>query len=115
MEINSPAKDQQQAIAITNDAQPIFGSWRAYRSLLQLLGEGRILITVDPSATQSLDATAGHKHQEQLIGVFKAQGDLLFVTWKDGSKLNYRWRLEQGELLMTDHQGQISQLRRVLK
>ena len=48
-----------------------------------------------------------------LAGRFRAKNDLLHVVWDDGSKLNFRWKLSGSALLLTDHEGQISQLQRL--
>ena len=47
--------------------------------------------------------------------VFEAKEDLLLVEWKDGSKLNFRWKVKDGDLLLTDHEGRISKLRRIVE
>ncbi len=47
----------------------------------------------------------------KLRGTAVAQDDLLLVTWSDGSRTNYRWRLYQGDLLLTDHLGRTSRLK----
>ena len=55
------------------------------------------------------------RRESELTGTFLAQEGLLLVTWDDGSKLNYRWRLLGHDLLLTDHQGRISHLRRLIQ
>jgi hypothetical protein len=94
------------------DAKAVFGAWKAVASRLFLDGRGNIAIEFDRRTV--LSVAAGNKPTQRITGSFKAKGDLLFVTWADGSKSNYRWRLERGELLLTDHDGNVSQLRRLV-
>lgn len=48
-----------------------------------------------------------------LAGRYRAENDLLLVTWADGSRTNYRWRRQGPNLFLTDHTGRTSQLRRI--
>ena len=50
----------------------------------------------------------------RLTGRFRARDDLILIFWDDGSKLNYQWRLHNGDFLLTDHTGQASQRQRFL-
>ncbi|MDP6469109.1 MAG: hypothetical protein QF918_15280 [Pirellulaceae bacterium] len=100
--------------AHTSAATLIHGSWKAFRSRLRLSSNGRIEIETDRAKIispphEELQTVA----DELLQGEYRADGDLLFVQWRDGSKLNFRWKLNGGDLLLTDHEGQISQLRRI--
>lgn len=101
-------------IAETIAAAPIQGSWKAFRSRLRLSGNGDIEIVTDRAQLISPpDADPSPVKPEFLRGRYRAEGDLLFVQWQDGSRLNFRWKLNGGDLLLTDHDGQISQLRRI--
>jgi len=95
-------------------AAPIHGSWKAFRSRLRLSSDGSIEIALDRariiSPPQADRLPVG---DELLQGQYRADGDLLFVQWRDGSKLNFRWKLNGDDLLLTDHEGQLSQLRRI--
>jgi len=95
-------------------ATPIHGSWKAFRSRLRLFSDGRIEIAID-RVQLILPPPVGLPAvgNDLLQGQYRAEGDLLFVQWLDGSKLNFRWTLKGGELLLTDHEGQISRLRRI--
>lgn len=119
------------------DAVRILGSWKSSRGRMQLQGDGVIrIVTDDPfevevvgaadvktrtakSSSAELaagnDASTRREDDEPLLadtieGTFKARDDLLFTVWQDGSKLNYRWRLHNGALLLTDSEGRTSKL-----
>ncbi len=99
----------------TRAAAPILGSWKATHSRLRLRPDGQIQIHPDR------DARLGRPAEPQdpsaasvtLRGRFESRDDLLLVRWADGSLQNYRWRLAGDLLLLTDHEGHISQLRRI--
>lgn len=90
----------------------IVGSWKAYRSRLWLGPDGRIVLRQDPGPA-SLDAAPAVK--PPVAGRFEARDDLLQVTWDDGSRLNIRWKFDGEHLLLTDHEGQMTSLRRMLE
>jgi hypothetical protein len=99
------------------DATQILGAWKALRSRFYLDAAGNIAIQLDRPTTLSLGPEVrGVSNPPRVIrGRFVAQGNLLRVTWNDGSRLNYRWSLSQGDLLLTDHDGNTSQLRRLVQ
>ncbi len=100
------------------DAAPIVGVWKAYRSRMRLLADGRIFIEHDRVIDVSLQQrynTETLPTQNRIAGRYVAQGDVLQVVWEDGSELNYRWRLSEWRLLLTDHEGLVSQLYRLLE
>lgn len=104
--LRKPARIEREKVADSvAAASTVLGSWKAYRSRLQLYGNGRIVIKLDGKKKQS----------GLLMGRFAANDDLIFVTWDDNSRLNFRWRLYGDNLLLTDHDGQISQLRRIFE
>lgn len=113
--LSAPAMALERAtVAETQAASPILGVWKAFRSRLRLSGRGAIEIAPDTVQLISPQALDGLPVRPELLrGRFRAEGDLLFVEWADGSKLNFRWKLREGDLLLTDHDGQISQLRRI--
>ena len=98
------------------DAAKILGTWKAFRSRITLTADGSVVIKPDDFQTAVAEAADRADPQSAwLRGSFRASGDLLFITWEDKSRLNFRWRLRDEELLLTDHEGQISQLRRILE
>ena len=102
---------------VARDAAEAVGAWKALRGRLLLAGDGRVEVRYDGPRMRRLDFESGEliTPRQRLTGRFGADGDLLQITWDDGSRLNYRWRLDRGELLLTDHQGRVSQLRRLLE
>lgn len=90
------------------------GTWKAYRSVLRILPEGAIRLTFDRRGTYVTTANGGLHYdaqRTQLDGRYQLRGDLLEVTWEDGSRQNFRWRISRrGDLLLTDHHGRIAQL-----
>jgi hypothetical protein len=124
--LREPQHRPQSLSGEIRDAAPIIGTWRSYRSRVKLNSDGRIEIFPDkqitlPVAIQSSGEASNETAHETakkilpLTGRFEARGDVLLVRWQDGSRLNYRWTLAGDELLLTDHDGQISQLRRILE
>jgi hypothetical protein len=98
------------------DAQAVLGSWKGQKGLLHLLPNGRARLEFDAVTTLGLQqqvAAVSRRSAETFEGRFSARGDLLFITWDDGRKLNYRWRLDQGELQLIDHERKCSRLRRL--
>ena len=72
---------------------------------MQFRDDGRVVIIPD-----ALDR---NRPSKPLAGTFEARDDLVFIHWDDGSRLNLRWRLQDNDLFLTDHEGQISHLKRV--
>ena len=99
--------------AETVAATPIHGTWKAFRSRLRLSSNGSIEIALGSAQIISPPPADRPAVGDELQGHYRAEGDLLFMQWRDGSKLNFRWKLNGGDLLLTDHEGQISQLRRI--
>lgn len=109
VKFNKPAEQFKGAVRVAaSGAQPILGSWKAYRSRLTLGSDGRILIAPDPAPIH-LGTRPPHK-QVPIVGEFEARDDVLAVRWNDGSFLNFRWRLEGEYLLLTDHKGRTTLL-----
>ena len=111
------AQPQPDSAQITAAAE-ILGSWKSTGGRLQLLGSGRVRLQFDRPRLRFIDDQQVEdpvRRESELTGKFLAQEDLLLVTWDDGSKLNYRWRLLGHDLLLSDHQGRISHLRRLIQ
>jgi hypothetical protein len=100
------------AVEQARDAELILGSWKSFRSRFRLYADGKIEISLDPKNPETVDRS---QPAQVLRGRYEAHENVLFVTWDDGSRTNYRWRLDQDSLLLTDHDGQISELRRLLE
>ncbi len=101
-----------------SDAQLIFGTWKAFRSRLKILPGRRIVIQPDPRRVVAIDDPKFPDEDgptKRLTGKFRSEDDILYVEWDDGSRSNFRWRLRGEDLLLTDHDGHVSQLRRILE
>lgn len=113
LRFEQPEVNSQEVLAQVSDAASILGSWKAYAARLRLHGDATVEVVTDtPFRFQTADGTAEHVGNE-VAGVFQARGDLLLIQWRDGSKLNYRWRLAGDRLLMTDHEGRMTSLVRI--
>lgn len=108
--LEAPKAKAEPVAQTTRDAAAVVGSWKSYRSRMRLRGNGTIEIVPD-----SVNLLIDPNSPQLLRGTYQARGDLLYVTWTDGSRLNFRWRSRQGDLFLTDHEGQISQLKRLLE
>jgi hypothetical protein len=100
------------------DARPVIGLWKGLRARMQLSGDGRVVIQFDSAKNYPLDKSGNLIYSQRinrLTGSYRAEDDMLFVQWDDGSRLNYRWRLDDGRLLLTDHNGRVSQLHRLVQ
>lgn len=106
--LQAPRLETPAAVAEVRDADTILGTWKSYRSRLRLGADGHITIVPD-----GVDLLSTGNSRDVLQGRFEARDDLLLVTWRDGSRLNFRWRARQNDLFLTDHEGQISQLKRL--
>jgi hypothetical protein len=98
------------------DAQSALGSWKGRQIAMHFLPEGRVRLDFDavqilaPSRDDQSSTVGVGRHIE---GSFAAQDDVIFITWDDGSQLNYRWTMHEGELLLMDHTGNSSRLKRL--
>ena len=114
LRFHEPAHRAEASIARVRDAAAIVGAWKAFNSRLRLHGDGRIVIAGD--RRRQLDRENAQTAQDdRLVGLFEARDDLLLVTWRDGSRLNFRWRRRGNDLLLTDHSGKMSRLQRLLE
>ena len=87
-------------------ARAAIGSWKGSNYRLRLLSTGRFELVWDRRRL-----TEAGSYEEVLAGSFEAEGDVLRVTFEDGSRRNYRWRRAGAWLLLTDHDGRTAQLR----
>ena len=108
--LEAPSIPEASVVPEARDAATLVGSWKSYRGRMRLRADGTIEIVPD-----SVNLLVDPNSSRLLRGRYEARGDLLFVTWKDGSRLNLRWRLRASDLLLTDHEGQISQLKRLFE
>ena len=114
LKLNQPQLSKAKPVKQTVAAARILGSWKAFRSRLRLGAKGRMdVITDRPIRLTRFDGKS--RQPRRLQGRYVARGDIIYVTWSDGTKLNFRWRLRGDDLLLTDHEGQVSQLRRILE
>lgn len=112
IEINEPEEEKIDLQPPAMDAKRVIGNWKAMRSVMQFKADGTVIITSDPKRGSLLDGSDQQEPIEQVTGKFQAKDDLIMVMWKDGSRLNYRWKRDGIRLLLTDSDGRISQLRR---
>ena len=99
-------------------ARQVVGLWKGLRASMKLGGDGRVVIQFDRKNNYPLDESGNLNYGQRisrLTGNYRAEDDMLFVQWDDGSRLNYRWRLDNGRLLLTDHNGRVSQLHRLIQ
>ncbi len=93
-------------VAEVDAVRDVLGSWKAHRSRMRLGADGSFELIWDRKRL-----TEAGTFERVLAGSYEADGDLLYVTFGDGSRRNYRWRREGEWLLLTDHEGRIAQLR----
>ncbi len=116
LRFNPPAALRPASAPGIADAQAALGSWKGQQLSLHLLPEGRVRLDFDAVTTLTMERegnTPSRNAGKQIEGTFTAHGDILFITWDDGSKLNYRWRVQANELLLMDHTGQSSRMMRL--
>lgn len=87
---------------------PIVGVWKDTNSRIQFRADGEVVVQEASHAEgpggPEIRRPAGAAEQI-LKGRFQAREDILSVSWEDGPKTNYRWRLQDGWLLLTSHHG----------
>jgi len=118
LEVQEPRMPETAMASELADAAPIVGSWKSLRALLELRADGRVVLQLDSKKHFRLDERGHYDYQEKtkrLGGRFAAAGDIIRITWDDGSRLNIRWRLTGGRLLLTDHHGRVSDLQRIYR
>jgi hypothetical protein len=84
---------------------------------MQLHGDGRVQIWPDrPGAELTAFGVASSRPASAALdGQFVAVGDLLFIAWRDGTRLNLRWYRNEDDLVLADHEGRVSRLKRLLE
>ena len=97
------------------DGAHLLGTWKAERARLVLRPDGAIDLYHDRQRLQHIEQVNLTRPARRLRGEFTTDGDVLHVTWEDGSQLNLRYFASAGELLLTDHNGRVSQLHRLLE
>jgi len=99
----------------TTAADAIVGVWKGERARLVLTPGGGVELIYDKARPRRLDRNDLARPPKQLRGRYRGDADTLHITWSDGSRLNLRWARRPGELLLTDHLGRVSQLKRLLE
>jgi len=114
--LGRPVVRREPSRSETRDATSVIGTWKAERSRMTLTGGGQIVLEYHAHGRGQIDLATARvvSPPRRLEGRYEARGDLLLVTWEDGSRLNMRWQTADGDLLLTDHHGRISQLKRLL-
>ncbi len=95
-------------------AEALLGWWKTPRGQLYLGPEGLVVLQFDRRGSFEPGPDGTLRYDRPLVelrGRATSRDDLLLVTWSDGSRTNYRWRLHQGDLLLTDHLGRTSRLK----
>ncbi|MCA9177237.1 MAG: hypothetical protein KDB14_22265 [Planctomycetales bacterium] len=121
LRVREPQAWPRETTPRTADAEAALGVWKSSRGRLRLYDNGRVDIEADK--VMLLSTPASRQEAEQLAkqgpprlrGAYQATGDVLRITWEDGSRLNLRWKLSKGKLLVTDHHGKIAKLKPLLE
>ncbi len=115
LHLKDPEIVHQELPPQLRSAAKIIGTWKAMSSKFVLDADGRVKLQFDRRKHYRLDEQQRLDYESpvpELAGRFTAQGDLLQITWEDESRRNYRWRIDEGRLMLTDHHGRVSQLHR---
>jgi hypothetical protein len=113
LRLSSPRRKPPVQSPTVQDAEGLVGSWKAIRSRWSFTPKGRVVVGFDRGATFRLNESGTVQYDKpalELMGSFRSEGDMLYITWDDASRQNVRWRIHRGDLLMTDHHGRVSQL-----
>lgn len=97
-------------------AEAILGAWKSPEGRMVFSTDGQVVNQFDGARNYALDSQGryNYEHQlRQLKGAFQADGNLLRITWEDGSLLNFRWHVDGPRLFLTDHHGRVSRLDRL--
>lgn len=113
MQLAAPQRPAGEIAPSVAAAAEALGPWKAYASRVELRGDGRIFMSFDARRRVTLERQNGTP--AHIAGHFRAEGDVIYVTWDDGSQQNFRWRRAEQDLLLTDHDGQVSTLRRLFQ
>jgi len=90
----------------------LVGRWTQRHSEYRFAADGTVSINFARKRRFLTDFTSSHSARlvTSVRGHFEAKADLIFVTWNDGSRLNYRWRRDAEQLFLTDHIGRVTPL-----
>lgn len=115
--LRRPTIRREPSRSETRDATAVVGTWKAERSRMTLTAAGYISLEYHAHGRRQIDLATARvmSPPRRLEGRYEARGDLLLVAWGDGSRMNMRWQTADGDLLLTDHNGRISQLKRLLE
>lgn len=113
--LDTPRNMRNSANMLSGQSSPLVGTWKALGATMRIMDDGRVDVRLDrPFALSVPKAEAdGAARPRALRGRYQLHGDVLVVDWEDKSQLNFRWRIERGDLLLTDHTGLTSQLKRM--
>ena len=115
MRISRPQRPRPEITSATAQAEGILGTWKAERARLEFSGQGHVSLIYDRERRQELGTVHMSRPARRIQGSYQAHADVLYVTWDDGSRLNLRYDSADGELLLTDHLGRVSQLSRLFE
>ncbi|MEM6330371.1 MAG: hypothetical protein AAF790_08990 [Planctomycetota bacterium] len=110
-----PSQAPQRHVAA---AARIIGSCKSTTARMDITGAGGVTLAYDRRRNFELSKLGLVDYRSpitELRGQFEADADLLRIRWADGSLLNIRWRLEGGDLLITDHHGRSRRLTRLYR
>ncbi len=115
LRVRAPQNLPEPAGPVVVETTSLVGTWKALGATMRIHGNGQVDVRLDRLAPLSVpeEHLPTSKPPKRIRGTCSVQGDLMFVEWEDESQLNYRWRLWQGDLLLTDHTGLTSQLKRM--
>lgn len=118
LKLSAPQMETPELAPEFLPAEPVIGCWKSARGVLQLSARGKVTLSYDRNKNYRLDQKGivdYEKPVKQLTGTFEPFGDVLRISWKDGSLLNMRWRLAGSDMLITDHHGRTERLSRVYR
>jgi hypothetical protein len=117
IKLSAPQIRQSNVRPEVQAATPAVGLWKSLQARLWLGGDGRVVMDFDQPKNFRIDESGNTDYDRKMIrltGQYEAREDVIFISWDDGSRLNFRWRVEDGQLLLTDHNGRVSQLFRLV-
>lgn len=115
IEIGSPRDAHFAVLRDAGDRNKVIGTWKAERARLILEAGGAIELHHDRERLQQIEQAKLIRPARRLRGSYTTDSDVLRVNWEDGSELNLRFDVSEGELLLTDHHGRVSQLHRLFE
>ena len=100
---------------LPNKSNLLLGSWKAERARLLVGENGTVELQRDREHLRQIENAYLNRPPRTLTGTYSLDGDVMQVTWRDGSQLNLRYQSTASELLLTDHHGRVSQLQRLFE